>query len=169
MKEFTSIGFTKKAHGVNGSIRLSIKDQYISSFEASDFLFLAINGRKIPYFIQKKIIDSPIRVSFENHPTRASIEGITGKEIFLPKEKIIEQIAESELVFGPYIGFRIIDTELGLIGAILDVQEFPHQEMAIVAYEGKEIYMPLHEGLIERIEEADQSIFVNLPEGLLDL
>ena len=169
MQELISIGYTKKPHGVKGAIRVSIKDEYLDTFEEVDVLFLAINGRNIPYFVASKIFDPPFRVTFEDHPTREAIEPLTSKEILVQKEKVIEITTSNDLIYGAYIDFIIVDKVEGEIGSIIDIQEFPQQEMAIVQYQGKEILLPLNTYLIESIEEDSKTIVVNLPEGLLDL
>jgi len=169
MQDLISIGYTKKAHGVKGAIRVSIKDQYLATFEEIDVLFLAIDGRNIPYFIESKIFDSPYRITFEDHPTREAIEPLTSKEILVQKDKIIVEAIPSELTYGAYIDYLIVDQLEGEIGTIIEIQEFPQQEMALVLYQNKEILLPLNNHLIESIEEDSKTIVVNLPEGLLDL
>ena len=169
MQDLISIGYTKKAHGVKGAIRVSIKDQYLATFEEIDVLFLSIDGRNIPYFIENKIFDSPYRITFEDHPTREAIEPLTSKEILVQKDKIIVEAIPNELIYGGYIDYLIVDQVEGEIGTIIDIQEFPQQEMALVLYQNKEILIPLNTHLIESIEEDSKTIVVNLPEGLLDL
>ncbi len=169
MQELVSIGYTKKAHGVKGAIRVSIKDQYLATFEEIDVLFLALKGRNIPFFIESKVFETPYRVTFEDHTTREAIEPLTGKEILIQKDKLILEETPDDLIYGAYIGYLIVDNTEGEIGTIRDIQEFPQQEMAFVLYQNKEILLPLNEYLIESIEEDSKTILVNLPEGLLDL
>ncbi len=169
MEDLISIGYTKKAHGIKGAIRVSIKDQYLATFEEIDVLFLAINGRNIPYFIESKIFETPYRIKLEDHPTREAIEPLTSKEILVQKDKIIAEAIPNDLIYGAYLDYLIVDQVAGEIGTILDIQEFPQQEMAIVQYQGKEILLPLNTHLIESIEEDSKTIVVNLPEGLLNL
>ena len=106
---------------------------------------------------------------------------LTSKEMFLQpshisqKEKTKEKLAvATELFFGKYIGFMIIDAELGEVGIIEEIIEFPQQEMAIIFQKKststpKEMLIPLHENLIEKINEKEKTIFMSLPEGLLEL
>ncbi len=169
MQELVPIGYTKKAHGVKGAIRVSIKDQYLATFEEIDVLFLALKGRNIPFFIESKVFETPYRVTFEDHPTRESIEPLTNKEILVQKDKIIMEEAPNDLMYGAYVDYLIVDNTEGEIGTISEIQEFPQQEMAIVFYQNKEILLPLNEYLIESIDEDSKTIVVSLPDGLLDL
>ena len=52
---------------------------------------------------------------------------------------------------------------------IEDIEEYPQQEMAVLKYKEKTILIPLIESFIEREDEANKRIYINLPEGLLDL
>jgi len=89
MKDYTSIGYTKKLYGIKGGIRVQIEDDYYSSFENSKVLFLNIDGRKIPFFVEHIIDAPPLRVLFEDHTDRATAQALTGKEIFLPTDQLI--------------------------------------------------------------------------------
>ena len=169
MKELVPIGYTKKAHGAKGAIRVTIRDEYLATFEEIDVIFLALKGRNIPFFIESKVFETPYRITFEDYPTREAIEPLTGKEILVQKNKIIVEEDPDELIYEAYVDYLIVDSTEGEIGTIREIQEFPQQEMAIVFYQNKEILLPLNDYLIESIDEDSKTIVVNLPEGLLDL
>jgi len=168
MKDYTSIGYTKKLYGVKGGIRVQIKEEYFDSFAESKVLFLKIDGRKIPFFIQNIIDSPPLRVLFEDHTDRTTAQALTGKEIFLPSDQIIQPDSPSTDLT-TLEGFSMEDSIRGSIGKIRELQEYPQQIMAIVEVEDKEILIPLHEHLIDRIEMDSQTIFVSLPDGILEL
>ena len=169
MQNYISIGHTKKLHGIKGGVKLNIKDDYLEDFDKTDVLFLAINGRKIPFFIQKKIHDIPFRVIFEDHNNRELAQALVGKEIFLTDQQVTLKETISHLEYEPYIGYLLKDMEAGKIGVINDILEYPQQEMAIVSYQGRDILIPMNEQLITSINETDRIILVHLPDGLLEL
>jgi len=72
-------------------------------------------------------------------------------------------------MYHKYIGYTLIDEHHGDLGKIEDVQEFPHQEMAFFHYNNKEKLVPLNDSLIIRVDKEKQIIYVDLPEGLLDI
>lgn len=168
MQEYTSIGFTKKLYGIKGAVRIKIEEPFSDYFLKSEVVFLEIEGRKIPYFIQQVIDAPPLRVIFEEHTDRTKAQSLTGKEIFAPTH-LVQPEDPVSIDLTILMGFKIEDSTDGLIGTILEIQEFPQQLMAVVEYREKEILIPLHEDLIENIEQESQTIFVSLPEGLLDL
>ena len=68
-----------------------------------------------------------------------------------------------------YEGFTIIDKNLGEIGTIESVVEFPQQDMAFVTYKEKEVMIPLNDSIVTQIDEDKKELIVDLPEGLLEL
>ena len=54
-------------------------------------------------------------------------------------------------------------------GEIIAVNEYPQQFIATVLYKKTEIMFPLNEDIIVEIDDEEETILVNLPEGLLDV
>src|SRR5690606_31146182 len=67
------------------------------------------------------------------------------------------------------VGYLVVDEQEGELGEITAVQEFPQQFLATVDFDGQELLFPLSEDLILGIDEEEQVIEVELPEGLIDL
>jgi 16S rRNA processing protein RimM len=57
-------------------------------------------------------------------------------------------------------------TEIGLIQEVI---EQPHQILCTVIYKGAEALVPLHEASLKKIDNKHKKVFVELPEGLLDI
>jgi len=78
----------------------------------------------------------------------------------------IKSLEDSELSF---LGYELIDAKIGSIGKVLDVQELPQQLMLTVSFQGEEKYIPLVDDFIDYISQENKEIWLNLPDGLLDL
>lgn len=168
MQKYTSIGFTKKLYGTQGGVRITVKDLYLDALLTTNCVFLAIEGNKIPFFIKKIIQQPPLRILFEDHLDRNAAQQLTGKELFLSDHQLPTK-QEETINFTRLIDFTLKDTEKGIIGPILSIEEFPQQLMAFVLYQEEEILIPLHTDLIDHIDLDNQLIIVHLPEGLLEL
>lgn len=165
-----SIGFCKKPHGVGGELKVQIDAEYVADFLESKVLFIGLQGKEVPYFIENIRAGHDIFVKLEDINTREAAAILAGKEIFLREE---------DLQFAPadpdeddpesWIGYQLWDVEHGLIGAIEDVVEYPQQIMAVLTYQGREILIPLNEQLIESVDLDAQTLRMNLPIGLLEL
>jgi len=172
-KQYTSIGNLKKPHGLHGEMKVFIAETYLEDFFQAKALFLKTDGVILPYFIKEIRGGAFVILHLEEIDSREKALKVASKEIFLRTKDLIpndeKEIISDDLEFGAYIGYNMQDVELGLIGPIERVEEYPQQEMAIVLYEEKEIMIPLNEHFISSIDDEAKVILVDLPEGLLSL
>lgn len=157
------IGYISRPHSYKGEIQLTL-ERKIVSLKRDDFLFVKIQGQFIPYKIEsvKGKAEEPV-IKFEFIDTYELAQEISASEVYTDKEVLPE---ESELTF---IGFEVIDKNLGTIGKVEDVQELPKQIMLLVEYNGDIKYIPLAEDFIDYISAENKEIWLTLPEGLLDI
>ncbi len=175
MGSYQSIGFTKKTYGVKGELKLNIVDKYLEDFAQANVLFLNLAGRKIPHFVEYINYDNPFTIKFEDYNTKEAAIELTGVEIFmreidlLAEEDKVLELPDNGLQYEKYVGYQIKDKEVGLIGEIVEIVEYPQQEMAALTFNKKEVLIPLNEQLIVEIIDEEKLIEMDLPEGLLDL
>ena len=169
----TSIGALKKPHGLSGELKVHVQETYLEDFLNAKVLFLKMDGRLIPYFVEKIRVGSAIIVKIEDISSKEKALKLASKELFLLTDKLIPESEKTLIVEGleyePYVGYQLEDATLGVVGPIKRVEEFPQQEMAIVLYQEKEVMIPLNEHFIIEIDEAGKVVKVDLPEGLLDI
>ena len=156
------VGYISRPHSFKGEIQFSLHKEI--ALLQGDFVFIKLEGQFIPYKILnvKGKKDNPI-IKLEFVDTYEYAQELGSNEIYADIE---EQPEESELSF---IGFEVIDKELGTIGIVQDVQNLPQQLMLIVPYNGKDSYIPLVEDFIDYISADKKEIWLTLPQGLLDL
>jgi 16S rRNA processing protein RimM len=66
------------------------------------------------------------------------------------------------------LGYHIVENDQDL-GEILELIEQPHQLLCRLQINGKDVYIPLHEDSLQRIDHKKCIVQVELPEGLLDI
>ena len=167
-----SIGFCRKPHGVGGELKVQIEAEYLEDFLQAEVIFLDITGKQVPYFIEKIRPGSEILVKLEDVDSREAAAALNGKEMLMREEDVHtgeEEENEEDLAYEDLVGYEIIETDLGLIGKIEDVLEYPQQMMALLIYQEREILIPLNEYLIQDIDIENQQVIMGLPEGLLEL
>ncbi len=173
MEEYISIGALKKAHGVKGELKFFVQEQYIEDLQQIEVFFLKIKGNPIPYFIEYfRFSNAPI-IKFEDIDTKEAASKISSLELFARQKDLLTEEERSDplsnLQFSYLTGFTMIDDVVGTIGIIDEVVEYPQQEMAVVLYNDREVLIPLNAALIQKEEKNNKQLFVELPEGLLDL
>ncbi len=174
MENFISIGFTKKTYGTNGELKMKIEEKYIEDFLNAKVVFLAISGKKVPFFIEKVRFGNALLAKFEDLDSLQEAQMITSKEVFIREKDLMKEEdklleVEETLVYKKYEGFLIIDSNAGEIGSIKEILEYPQQEMALINFQDRELLIPMNEGLIDEINKEEKQILMNLPEGLLEL
>ncbi|MCC6724076.1 MAG: 16S rRNA processing protein RimM [Saprospiraceae bacterium] len=168
--KLVSVGFTKKTHGAQGELKITVKDEYFEDFVNADVLFMNVQGKPLPFFVENLRDAGDILLKIEDVDSPTEAKHLTSKEIFLREQdvKIFKEEA-GVVTFEQLAGYEIYDEKEGLIGEILSVEVLPQQYLAVVNYQEKETYLPLHASLLVSIDEKNKKVTLRLPEGILDL
>ena len=173
-QELQQIGFTKKAHGINGEIKLKVAEEYLEDILASQVVFIELNGHAVPYFVESVRFTNVLLLKLEDVNNRDEASKLSASPLLLRVSDLLPEeekafFAKDHLQYAYLIGYRLMDVQKALIGTIEEIQEFPQQEMAVVHYKGKSLLLPLHPQLIKNIDESKKEILLDLPDGLLSL
>ncbi len=170
MDKYVSIGVVRKTHGVKGELKIQIELPYLEDFLEASVLFLDIKGKQVPYFIEEVRAGNDLIVKLEEVNTRETAQDLCNKTIFLREQDLAanpDQIQEAH--YTDLIGFQMEDTELGMVGLIEAVLEYPQQWLAVIQYQEKEALVPLNPHFVKQIDVPGKRVRVTLPEGLLTL
>jgi 16S rRNA processing protein RimM len=66
------------------------------------------------------------------------------------------------------VGYHLWQGEEDL-GEILEVIEQPHQVLCRIDLAGREALIPIHEETLRKVDRKGLKVFVELPDGLLDV
>ena len=82
-----------------------------------------------------------------------------------------EREGSTEWQFERFVGYSVVDTFSGQRAKIVEIVAMPQQYLAYAEREeeGREVLIPMHPGLIKKVDEASREILMELPEGLFDL
>ena len=167
--EYVKVGKSKKPHGVEGGLRMHIEENMIAEVMNAEVLFLLVDGREAPFFVDLIVNDSPLVIKFEEVDSREDAFRLVNKEVYMRKTDIQEEVVLETPGFRQMEGFTIEDTQIGIIGTIEQIVELPEQLMAIINKEGRDVLIPLNDQFIQDIKAEEKKIIMDLPEGLLDL
>jgi 16S rRNA processing protein RimM len=171
--EYTQIGFLKKAHGITGEIKVSVDEVYEDLFLEAKRVFAEIRGARMPLFIEQIRGAGELIVKFEGYANRDQVLAIQSRPMLLPSSEVPANVAiaaqEDGLVYSYLTGFLLADKHTGDVGTIDEVLDMPQQEMALLTYQGRDVLIPLHDDYIISVDKRQKRVFMDLPEGLLDL
>ncbi len=172
MENIISIGFTKKPHGLKGEIKLHIEEKYVEDVMNAELLILDIKGKKTPFFVEDVRFGNAIIAKFEEVNSPEGAAAIASKEIFLRESDLIpeeeREIEIEKIPFEQCVGYTLFDFG-EKIGIIEDVIEFPQQLMATINIDNREVLVPLNEHFVKKCDDVQREIYLELPEGILDL
>jgi ribosomal 30S subunit maturation factor RimM len=102
-------------------------------------------------------------------------EQLNRKEVFF-ETKLLEkfwdehpELEEENESWDFLIGYTLIDSDDNRIGTIANIYSVGESELASVEYQGREVLVPLHESLVVLLDEDEEILVMELPEGILEL
>lgn len=170
--DYLEIGKIKKPHGLNGELKATIEERFYEDVNAVEAFFIEIEGEKAPYFIESLRGGATLLLKLEEIDNKEDAALFTNKTIYLRAEDVSlseEELQDTGLEYSFLEGYTLEVEEIGVIGEILRVDEFPQQEMATVNYQEKEIFVPLLEQWIVEVNKEKKVVVMDLPEGLLEV
>jgi 16S rRNA processing protein RimM len=170
--EYVEIGRFRKPHGLGGEVKGDIDERYWDDVAEIDAFFVEIRGEKTPYFIEYLRGKGTLIMKFEDIDTKEDASLFTSKSLFLRREDVNlseEEINDTGLEFSYLEGYELHVEEIGKVGTIKEVEEYPQQEMATIEQGAKSFLVPLRTAWILSVDKDKKIVLMDLPEGLLDI
>lgn len=162
-------GKVTKTHGLKGEITIKLDVVNPADFRDLRYILIEDKGNLIPYFIvNQKINGDKMFVQLQDVTKMEQAVVFLGKGVFLPNE-MLPELDDNDFYFKEIIGFKLIDEEKGEVGTISDVLEYPTQSVIQVMRDGKEILIPIHDDIIQKVNKKAKILNIKAPEGLIDM
>ncbi len=165
------LGFVYKAYSIKGELiirtDLKLSENTISKWES---IFIEINGLLVPFFIEEihQKSDIELQIKLEDIVDEIQAKVYNGFSVYIDKQWY--EIPEKENTFYKWLAYSISDKEDFVIGKISELLEFPGQNMLKITKPGSEdIIIPAIENWIVSVNDKNKIIYMDLPDGLLDL
>ncbi|MBS1741781.1 MAG: 16S rRNA processing protein RimM [Bacteroidetes bacterium] len=169
MPQYFKIGKLAASHGLSGELVLQHSLGKKTSLKGLETIYIEVSkDNLLPYFIQKTSIksDEEIYIKLEGVDTKETARKLTPREAWMEETDFKKFAAQSAPI--SLLGYSLMDGENNL-GEIIEVIEQPHQVLCTILYKGKEALIPVHEHNLIKMDKKNKKVFVELPEGLLDI
>ena len=169
MIQYFKIGKLAASTGLKGELVLQHSLGKKTSLKGLEAIFLEeIKDSFIPYFLQSAKIknDAETILKLEGIDVVEKARRLTPKEVWLAEDDFKKFAAKSSPI--ALLGFTMINEAVEL-GEIIEVIEQPHQVLCTIMINGKEALIPVHEESLERVDAKNRIVYVELPDGLLDI
>lgn len=161
-----------KTFGVNGELVLKLYDSFPEEIDLEEPVFIDIDGIPVPFFFKTFRFSGKSKavIVFDDFDREELAEEFVSKKIFL-EDEMLEDL-EDEPSPADFIGFKVLEHSENpqIIGTIEDYYDTPNNPLfQVITSDDREILLPVNEDYIVAIDDESQAIFVQLPEGFLDL
>ena len=167
--QYRNIGKLVAVFGLQGEMVLQHRLGKKTGFKGLKAIFLEEKkGEMLPWFIQdiRPKGTEDVYVKLEGIDTKEAARKLVQKEVWLPEAEI-QQFADKSAPIS-LVGYHLWEDDQDL-GEILEVIEQPHQVLCRIDLEGKEALIPIHEETLRKVDKKNRKVFVELPDGLLDV
>lgn len=162
-------GIITKVHGHEGAVTLRLEKAFIEQIPELESVFLEIEGKPVPFFISS--VEYPgadqIWLKFDGYESLALVKEFVGCKVYLTLANGKEK--QETRTINPQ-GYQIISEAGPEVGVVTGIIENPGQLLlSVKTTSGKEILIPFHEDLIRKADKKRKIIYMELPDGLIDL
>jgi len=163
-----SLGKITKLHGYKGGLILHIDSSTPQYFKDLESVLLDINQELVPFFLSRKGKLNGKKLLIYLEDVRAEdAHKYVGRKAYLP-ESMLPKTEEDSYYDKAIIGYTAWDGEIE-IGEVVNVVENSSQNLFIVEKDEQELLIPAVDAFIKSIDSEQKIIYLELPEGLLDL
>lgn len=164
------LGYIAKVHGLQGEIVAVLDVDFPEDYEDIEHVFVDQNSRLVPYFLEHFVLQPNGRVlaKIEGFDDKNSAENLVGSALYLPLKELPD-LEEDQYYFHELIGFEVEDQKLGAVGNVAVIYDLQTQHLIGLDHHGKEVLIPIQEGIIQKVDKTAKKVYCQLPEGLLDI
>ncbi|MEC8397284.1 MAG: ribosome maturation factor RimM [Bacteroidota bacterium] len=133
-------------------------------------LFIETPQGLVPYFIDRSQLhkSSLLRIKFEGIETEVEAKALQKKDLYLPLN-MLPPLDGNQFYYHEVTGFSAIDQFDKEIGIIKSVNDSGPQPLFVIDADGTEILIPVHDNFIKELDREGNKIFLDLPDGLMDI
>jgi 16S rRNA processing protein RimM len=168
-ENYRNIGKLVAVFGLQGELVLQHRLGKKTFFKGLRTIFLEERGDEmLPWFVSSVRVKSAdeVYIKLEGLDTKEAARRVVQKEVWLSEKDFLVFAGKSAPI--SMVGFRIFDAGVDL-GEILEVIEQPHQVLCRIDLSGREALIPIHEETLRGVDAKKREVYVELPDGLLDV
>ncbi|WP_430811547.1 MULTISPECIES: ribosome maturation factor RimM [unclassified Carboxylicivirga] len=164
------IGFVAKTHGIVGEVVVRLFDEFTIDDMLTEFLYLDLDGGLVPFYLEvaREKKQSDVLVKLEQLSDDASAARVLDAPVYVKKEGQ-EESSDEAAQFSAYqlVGYRCQVAGHGMMGKIVAVQNISKNPLFEIDHNGRELLIPIVDHFIAGIDDEQQIVMFDLPEGLI--
>jgi|SRR5690554_466297 len=164
------LGKIVSKYSFKGELLIKLDTDEPDLYESLDAVFLDLRNNLVPFFIESSQLHKSdlLRVRFEDVESEADADALIKTDVYLPLE-FLPKLEGNKFYFHEVIGFKVEDINYGPVGTIVSINDSTPQALFEIDRDGVEILIPIIDAFINKLDKDNQTLFVETPEGLIDL
>lgn len=164
------LGYIAKLHGFKGEVSLFLDVTNPEDYASLDAFFIEINGHLTPFFVESFQLKNKgfAAVKLEGVNTENDAKVLLRKSCYLPLS-VLPELDDKHFYDHEVVGFTVIDSASGNIGRLEQVIDLSVNPLLQIIKDEKEILVPFVEGLVQRVDRNEKTLYITAPEGLIDM
>lgn len=164
------LGKIVRKHSFRGEVVIKLDTDEPHLYENMESVFVLHGTNLIPFFIEKSLLQkgNQLRTKFEGVDSEQDADGIMKSGIYLPLT-LLPKLKGDQFYYHEIIGFTLEDVNFGEVGKIVGINEKTAQPLFEVDREGVDVFIPMIDNFIKKIDRENNKVIVETPEGLIDL
>lgn len=170
--ELAHIGVLAKPHGIKGEISAHVDAGLIDILEDAGYVFVDVDGLMVPFTLtstRPKGAETML-LSLKGVDSQEMAAGFTGKDLWIENSFLPDDDEEDQEGFylDDLVGFTVMeqDREIGRIDDFDDSTD--NLLFSVITPDGR-ILIPATADFIEQVDTDRRTIYMNLPQGLLNI
>lgn len=164
------LGKIVRKHSFRGEVVAKLDTDEPELYQNLESVFVALGNDLVPFFIEESLLQkgNQLRIQFEDILSEADADAILGSGLYLPLE-FLPKLTGDKFYFHEIIGFDIEDINYGYVGVITGVNDTSAQPLFEIDSNGVDVFIPMIDDFIKKVDRDNNKIIVEAPEGLIDL
>jgi 16S rRNA processing protein RimM len=164
------LGKIVRKHSFKGEVVIKLDTDEPGLYENMESVFVLHGINLIPFFIEKSLLQkgNQLRIKFEGVDSEKDADAILKSGVYLPLT-LLPDLTGDQFYYHEIIDFKMIDVNYGDVGFITGINESTAQPLFEVNKNGVELFIPMINDFIKKIDRKNKSVLVETPEGLIDL
>ena len=164
------LGKIVSKYSFKGELLIKLDTDEPGLYENLDAMFIDLRNNLVPFFIESSQLHKSdlLRVRFEDVDNEPDADTLIKSDVYLPLE-FLPKLEGNKFYFHEVIGFKVEDINYGIVGTIVSINDSTAQALFEIDRDGIEILIPMNDEFINKIDRTNKTVFVETPEGLIDL
>jgi 16S rRNA processing protein RimM len=157
-------------YSFKGEVVIKLDTDEPELYKNMESVYVEFGTNLVPFFIEKSSLHkgNQLRVQFEDIYSEEEADTILKCGVYLPLE-VLPKLSGDKFYYHEVIGFQVVDVNFGTVGTIVHINDKAAQPLFEIDNDGKEVFIPMIDDFIKKVDRKNKTIQVHTPEGLIEL